>query len=96
MATPGSVAIVPVVFDPEGQPSVVLVRQYRPALGRWASPDPLFVHEPGQLQERPGERNLYRYAANNPIAFTDPTGTSVWTKLGKIAVKVYNLSARQN
>lgn len=65
------------------------IRQYLPALGRWASPDPLFVHEPEQLQARPGERNLYRYAANNPIAFTDPTGTSVWTKLGKVAVKVY-------
>jgi ADP-ribose pyrophosphatase len=29
---PGAVAIVPVMFDAEGVPSVVLVRQYRPAL----------------------------------------------------------------
>lgn len=28
--SPGAVAIVPLLFDPEGQPSVVLVRQYRP------------------------------------------------------------------
>jgi ADP-ribose pyrophosphatase len=27
--SPGAVAVVPVVFDPEGQPSVVLVEQYR-------------------------------------------------------------------
>lgn len=29
--SPGAVGIVPLVFDPEGQASVVLVRQYRPA-----------------------------------------------------------------
>lgn len=29
--SPGSVGVVPLVFDAEGQPSVVLVRQYRPA-----------------------------------------------------------------
>jgi 8-oxo-dGTP pyrophosphatase MutT (NUDIX family) len=30
--SPGAVAVVPLVFDPEGTPGVVLVRQYRPAL----------------------------------------------------------------
>ncbi len=30
--SPGAVAAVPLVFDAEGNPSVVLVRQYRPAL----------------------------------------------------------------
>lgn len=28
--SPGAVGVVPLLFDPEGQPSVVLVRQYRP------------------------------------------------------------------
>ena len=32
--SPGSVAVVPLVFDAEGQPSVVLVEQYRPAYER--------------------------------------------------------------
>lgn len=32
--SPGSVAVVPLVFDAEGLASVVLVRQYRPALDR--------------------------------------------------------------
>ena len=32
--SPGSVAVVPLVFDAEGVPSVVLVRQYRPAYER--------------------------------------------------------------
>ena len=31
--SPGAVGIVPVLFDPEGTPSVVLVRQFRAALG---------------------------------------------------------------
>ena len=30
--SPGAVGVVPVLFDPEGTPSVVLVRQYRPTL----------------------------------------------------------------
>ncbi len=30
--SPGAVAVVPLVFDAEGNPSVVLVEQYRPAL----------------------------------------------------------------
>jgi 8-oxo-dGTP pyrophosphatase MutT (NUDIX family) len=32
--SPGAVGVVPVLFDPEGNPSVVLVRQYRPTLDR--------------------------------------------------------------
>ena len=32
--SPGAVGVVPVLFDPEGLPSVVLVRQYRAALDR--------------------------------------------------------------
>jgi ADP-ribose pyrophosphatase len=32
--SPGAVAVVPLVFDAEGNPSVVLVEQYRPAFGR--------------------------------------------------------------
>ena len=32
--SPGAVAVVPVLFDAEGSPSVVLVDQYRPALER--------------------------------------------------------------
>ena len=34
MRSPGSVGVVPLVFDAEGQPSVVLVSQYRPPYER--------------------------------------------------------------
>ena len=32
--SPGAVGVVPLLFDPDGSPVVVLVRQYRPALER--------------------------------------------------------------
>ena len=32
MRSPGAVGVVPILFDAEGKPSVVLVRQYRAAL----------------------------------------------------------------
>lgn len=64
------------------------VREYLPILGRWISPDPLFLSAPATLLESPGERNLYRYSANDPVNNVDPTGTSVWTKLAKVGSKL--------
>lgn len=57
--SPGSVAVVPVVFDPEGQPSVVLVRQYRPALDLAVIEVPAGMRDvPGEPAERTGRREL--------------------------------------
>ena len=47
--SPGAVGIVPVLFDPEGLPSVVLVRQYRPPLDR------LFDEIPAGMRDVDGE-----------------------------------------
>jgi len=41
-------------------------RNYDPALGRWMNIDP--------LAERATDWTPYRYAFNNPLSFTDPTG----------------------
>ncbi|HEY0133124.1 MAG TPA: RHS repeat-associated core domain-containing protein, partial [Nannocystis sp.] len=49
---------------------------YLPALGRWTAPDPYYVLNPGANLERPGERNLYGYAGNNPVQHIDSTGHS--------------------
>jgi RHS repeat-associated protein len=46
--------------------------------GRWLSADPLFLQNPKKSVESPLESNLYSYALNNPVAFTDPNGTSAW------------------
>jgi ADP-ribose pyrophosphatase len=47
--SPGSVAVVPLIFDAEGNPSVVLVRQYRPALGA------AIIEIPAGMRDVPGE-----------------------------------------
>ncbi|NND75530.1 MAG: NUDIX hydrolase [Ilumatobacter sp.] len=47
--SPGAVGIVPLLFDAEGNPSVVLVQQYRPPYER-------FVYEiPAGMRDVPGE-----------------------------------------
>ncbi|MCA9719165.1 MAG: hypothetical protein KC468_31140 [Myxococcales bacterium] len=54
-------------------------RHYMPATGRWTSPDPLFLLKPGHTLELAGERNPYRYAANDPVTmvrFTPSPPTS--------------------
>jgi 8-oxo-dGDP phosphatase len=47
--SPGAVAIVPLLFDAEGQASVVLVEQYRPPF------DELVVEAPAGMRDVPGE-----------------------------------------
>lgn len=47
--SPGSVGVLPVLFDPEGVPSVVLVEQYRPALDR------AVIEIPAGMRDVPGE-----------------------------------------
>jgi ADP-ribose pyrophosphatase len=49
---PGSVVIVPVTSSGE----IVLVRQYRPAIGRWAWELPAGTLKPGEVPERAAAR----------------------------------------
>lgn len=57
--SPGSVAVVPLVFDPEGVPSVVLVRQYRPAMERGIVEIPAGMRDvPGEDASETGRREL--------------------------------------
>jgi RHS repeat-associated protein len=55
-------------------------RVYDPLLGRFMSADPI-VQSPSNLQSY----NRYSYVANNPLAYTDPTGYSSWKR--KLALK---------
>ncbi|MBU1219401.1 RHS repeat-associated core domain-containing protein [Myxococcota bacterium] len=47
-------------------------RWYNPQLGRWLSPDPLYLVSTAKNAER--QQNLYEYASNNPWKFVDPDG----------------------
>ncbi|BCH11535.1 hypothetical protein MesoLj131c_57930 [Mesorhizobium sp. 131-3-5] len=49
-------------------------RYYDPALGRFISPDPLYVGDPEKCTGNSTSCNLFAYANNNPMAFIDPTG----------------------
>ena len=49
-----------------------MFRHYRPGLGRYLTPDPIGLA---------GGLNLYSYAGQNPINYTDPLGLSVWSDL---------------
>ena len=50
-------------------------RYYSPGLGRFTSPDPLYIEMHRLLD--PQQLNLYAYARNNPTTFSDPTGLDV-------------------
>jgi RHS repeat-associated protein len=50
-------------------------RIYDPLIGRFMSADPI-IQAPDNLQSY----NRYAYVMNNPLAFTDPTGYSRWTR----------------
>ena len=50
-------------------------RYYAPELGRWITPDPLFLEkEPKKAVEMPLSSNLYAYVRNNPMTYVDETG----------------------
>jgi len=61
-------------------------RYYSPSLGRWITPDPLFLEDVEKGLENPVSNNLYAYARNNPTLYVDPDGAeegvvyeSVWS-----------------
>ena len=61
--SPGAVGVVPLVFDPEGLPSVVLVRQYRPPYQRNLIEIPAGMRDvPGEPAAETGRRELIEEA----------------------------------
>jgi RHS repeat-associated protein len=62
-------------FDSESGLFHMGARYYSPALGRFTSPDPLYI-EMHRLSD-PQQLNLYAYGRNNPTTFSDPTGLDI-------------------
>lgn len=61
--SPGAVAVVPLVFDAEGNPSVVLMRQYRPAFDRTMIEIPAGMRDvDGEQPEETARRELIEEA----------------------------------
>ncbi len=58
-------------------------RYYSSGLGRFTSPDPLFM-ELHRVQD-PQLLNLYHYAHNNPLSYTDETGLNVNLDCSKVS-----------
>jgi RHS repeat-associated protein len=49
-------------------------RYYDAVIGRFISPDPLYLDQPTEGLEDPQSLNLYAYALNNPLKYIDPDG----------------------
>lgn len=63
-------------------------RWYAPDLGRFVSPDPLFVLKPEEGIQEPQRLNPYAYAGNNPVRYADPSGLGFWDVVGAIAIVI--------
>jgi RHS repeat-associated protein len=53
------------------------VRDYDPEINRFTTPDPLYLERPELCLKSPVECNLYSYALNSPLQYSDPAGRSV-------------------
>ena len=49
-------------------------RYYHPGLGRFVTPDPLYLSEPERCENSPLDCSLYNYARNNPLSYVDSDG----------------------
>jgi RHS repeat-associated protein len=59
-------------FDAETSLYHYRARAYSPSLGRFLQTDPIDFGG--------GDANLFRYGANNPVNFTDPSGLSAFSE----------------
>ncbi len=69
-------------------------RYQNPGEGRFTSQDPLFVDSPERFIADPQQMNVYAYARNNPLRYTDPNGEELVlaTTVGILTAIVATLS----
>lgn len=59
-------------------------RWYAPEIGRFITPDPLYLYQPERSDGHTKSLRLYTYVGNDPLNNVDPTGLSFWSVLGAI------------
>jgi RHS repeat-associated protein len=59
-------------------------RWYAPEIGRFITPDPLYLYRPERSDGDPVKLRLYTYVGNHPLDRVDPVGLSFWSVFGAI------------
>jgi RHS repeat-associated protein len=67
-------------------------RWYAPEIGRFLTPDPLYLHRPEKADGDPRPLHLYTYVGNDPLDRVDPTGLSFWSVVGAIVGVVVGIA----
>lgn len=66
-------------------------RYYSPEMGRWITPDSLFLEKPSYILKRPLEGNLYSYVKGNPVRYVDADGSFAWDVTIDVGFFAYGL-----
>jgi len=80
-------------YDPDIDLIYMGHRWYAPKMGRFLTPDPLYLYQPEKSEGEPVKLSLYTYVGNNPVNNIDPTGLSFWSVVGAIVGVVVGIIA---
>jgi len=67
-------------------------RWYAPGIGRFLTPDPLYLYKPERSDGSTVRLHLYTYAGNSPLDRVDPAGLSFWSVVGAIVGVVVGIA----
>lgn len=68
-------------------------RWYVPEIGRFLTPDPLYLYQPERSDGDPVQLRLYTYVGNSPTNHVDPQGLSFWSVVGAIVGVIVGIIA---